>query len=187
MYAVIKTGGKQYRVVEDQEIVIESLDRNPGEKIIFDEILFIKKEEKILARPTDLKGAAVEGVVVEHLRGEKIEGFKYRPKKRQRKRFGHRQDLTKVKIVKISLPGEKAEKKPKLRKAASKKAEGIKEKKKEVRDAATKKPAAKTAAVRKPKTEPKKKVKVQASKIEGKKTETKKTKSTKKATSKSST
>ncbi len=182
MYAVIKTGGKQYRVIEDQEIVVESLDRKPGEKVFFDEILLIKKEEKILARPADLKGAAVEGLVVEHLRGEKIEGFKYRPKKRQRKHFGHRQELTKVRIVKISLPGEKAEEKPKAKKIASKKAEEVKEKKKVEKKAASKKPVAKPAAVKKSKAKPEKEVKVKASKAVEKKTQAKKTRPTKKST-----
>ncbi len=124
MYAVIKTGGKQYRVVEDQEIVIESLDKKPGEKVIFEQVLLVKKDDKVIVRPAELKGAKVEGVVIEHLRGEKIEGFKYKPKKRYRRRFGHRQDLTRVKIVGISVGSEKKEEKAKKveKKAAVKKA-----------------------------------------------------------------
>lgn len=183
MYAVIKTGGKQYRVVEDQEIVVESLDQKPGEKVLFDEVLLIKKDEKILARPADLKGAAVEGVVIEHLRGEKIEGFKYRPKKRQRKRFGHRQELTKVKIVKISLPGEKPEEKPKVKKATPKKAEEAKEKKKEVKKEVVEKAAAKPAETKKTKAQPKKETKAKTEQKE--KEETKKNGTAKKGTSRS--
>lgn len=182
MYAVIKAGGKQYRVVEDQEIVVESLDKKPGEKVFFEEVLLVKKDEKILARPDDLKGAAVEGLILEHLRGEKIEGFKYRPKKRQRKRFGHRQDLTKVKIVKISFPGEGAEEKPKLKKAEAKKAEKAKKKTEAVKTR-SKKAVAVTAETEKLEAESKKKSKTKTTGVGKKEREVKATRTSKKTTS----
>ncbi len=185
MYAVIKTGGKQYRVVEDQEIVVESLDKKPGEKVLFGEVLLIKKEDKILARPDDLKGAKVEGVVVEHLRGEKIEGFKYRPKKRQRKRFGHRQELTKVKIVKISLPGERMEEKPEVKRADLKEGKKAKEVKEKPKKAVAKKAVTYSASADKPRVELEEKERAKKAKS-GKKTRAGTTKTTRKSSSSSS-
>ena len=89
MYAIIKTGGKQYRVSEGDVLNIEKLDVEAGSEVVFDEVL------------TVVDGAKVTAKVVEHGKAEKIFVFKYKAKSNYRKRQGHRQPFTKVEISKI--------------------------------------------------------------------------------------
>ena len=101
MYAIIKTGGKQYKVVEGESIVIEKLDVEEGSSVTFDEVLTIVDGEDVkIGRPT-VKGAKVTGTVEKNGKGPKIRIFKYKSKNNYRRRSGHRQPFTKVKIDKI--------------------------------------------------------------------------------------
>lgn len=100
-YAIIATGGKQYRVSEGDEVLVEKLDIAEGEKVVFDQVLaVIKKGELVVGTPM-VSGAKVTGKVVEHGKGDKILVFKYKAKSNYRRRQGHRQPFTKVVIEKI--------------------------------------------------------------------------------------
>lgn len=97
MYAIIKTGGKQYRVEENEEIYVELLAAEAGDKVVFDEVLMIGDK---IGTPT-VAGAKVEGEIVKHGKQKKITIFKFKAKKDYRKKQGHRQNYTKVKITSI--------------------------------------------------------------------------------------
>ncbi len=98
MKAVIKTGGKQYYVEEGSTIFVEKLDVEPGKKVTFDEVLMLGTQ---VGNPT-IKGVKVTGEVVKHGKGKKIKIFTYKPNTTStRKKQGHRQPYTEVKINKI--------------------------------------------------------------------------------------
>lgn len=99
MYAIVETGGKQYRVAAGDVIAVEKLDAEVGARVAFDRVLAVKQDdgELVVGRPT-VEGARAVGTVVEHGRGKKIRGFKYKPKVNYRRRYGHRQDYTRVRI-----------------------------------------------------------------------------------------
>jgi large subunit ribosomal protein L21 len=100
MYAVIRTGGKQYKVSEGDYLVIEKLDAEVGAEVSFDVLMLADENGVKIGKPL-LAGAQVTGEVVEHGKGKKIIVFKYKPKKNYRKKQGHRQPYTKVKITSI--------------------------------------------------------------------------------------
>lgn len=100
MFAVIKTGGKQYLVKEGQELKVEKLDLQAGDSIAFDALIVADKEAKIGA-PT-VAGVKVNAKVVEQGRADKVSVMKYKPKVRYRRHVGHRQPFTKIVIEKIS-------------------------------------------------------------------------------------
>lgn len=156
MFAVIKTGGKQYRVSENDVFVVEKLAGDAGATIEFNDVLMIVEEGKapIVGAPL-IDKAAVFGEVVRQTRGEKVIIFKKRRRQNSKRKNGHRQDLTLVKITGISATGAKpkaaAKAAPKAeaaegeaKKPAAKKADASAEKK-----APAKKPAAKKAAAKK--------------------------------------
>ena len=101
MYAIIKTGGKQYRVQEGDMIRIEKIDGQSDEQIEFNEVLAVSKDDKMAVGTPTIEGAKVIGKVVEQGKAKKIIVFKYKPKKDYRKKQGHRQPYTKVMIEKI--------------------------------------------------------------------------------------
>jgi len=101
MYAVIETGGKQYRVQEGDVVFVEKLHASEGEKVEFDKVLLFSNEGNLSAGKPYIEGAKVEGTVVEHGKAKKIIVFKYKAKKNERKKKGHRQPFTKVQIDKI--------------------------------------------------------------------------------------
>ena len=101
MYAIIQTGGKQYRVSEGDVIVIEKLEAQAGETVSFDEVLTVVNDGSVKIGQPVVAGAKVTGTVVEHGKGKKIRIFKYKSKANYRKRQGHRQPFTKVTIEKI--------------------------------------------------------------------------------------
>lgn len=102
MYAIIKTGGKQVKVTEGQEIIIEKVNAEVDETVTFDQVLFIGGDKVKLGTPY-VEGASVTGKVEEHGRDKKIRVFKYKPKKNYSRTQGHRQPYTKLKIEKISI------------------------------------------------------------------------------------
>lgn len=99
--AIIKTGGKQYRVQEGDEIKVEKLDYKEGEIVKFDRVLLVDEDDDTQIGRPFVEDATVKGEVLEQGKGEKIIVFKYRPKERYKKKKGHRQPYTKVKIEEI--------------------------------------------------------------------------------------
>ncbi|MDO4396192.1 MAG: 50S ribosomal protein L21 [Clostridia bacterium] len=120
MYAVIETGGKQYRVQEGDVITVEKLNVEAGEKVVFDKVLVLAGEGDLKVGAPYVDGAAVAGEVVENGKGKKVIIFKYKAKKDYRKKQGHRQPYTMVKIE--SLGGEA----PKAAKAETKEVAEVK-------------------------------------------------------------
>lgn len=101
MYAIIQTGGKQIKVEEGQTVYVEKLAAEAGETVTFDNVLFVGGENVKVGSPT-VEGATVTGKVEKQGRAKKITVFKYKPKKNQHKKQGHRQPYTKVVIGKIN-------------------------------------------------------------------------------------
>jgi len=137
MYAVVKTGGKQYRVAKDDKILVERLEGEAGASIQLENVMMVVDGEKVTVGTPQIAGASVAAEVVEQTRGPKIIIFRRKRRKNHRRTQGHRQDLTLLKITGISADGKKAaapkaEAKPAAAKATAKKA--------------TKKAAAKKAA-----------------------------------------
>ena len=126
MFAVIKTGGKQYRVTAGDEFTVEKLVAEAGETIQFNQVLMLGGDETTVGAPL-VEGAVVNAEVVEQTRGPKVVSFKKRRRKHGSKRLkGHRQHLTMVRITEILADGAKAAK-PKAKKKATKKAEAAPE------------------------------------------------------------
>src|SRR5688572_19263899 len=110
MYAVIETGGKQYRVEVGTELEVELLDAEPGKTVTVGRVLLVADgDEASIGRPV-VDGAAVSAEVVRQGRGEKLIVFKYGPKTRRRVKKGHRQELTTLRISDITLNGKSAAK-----------------------------------------------------------------------------
>ena len=101
MYAVIKTGGKQYRVQQGDVIFVEKLNAQADEAVTFDEVLLVGDADQSKVGTPVVEGAKVEGKVVAQVKGEKITVYKYKAKKNERKKQGHRQPYTKVEITAI--------------------------------------------------------------------------------------
>ncbi|MGO4125312.1 50S ribosomal protein L21 [Inquilinus sp.] len=102
MFAVIRTGGKQYRVAQDQLITVERLAGEPGASVTLDEVLMLGGEGAIQIGTPVLAGASVTAEVVEQTRGPKIIIFKKKRRQNYRRKKGHRQDLTVLKITAIA-------------------------------------------------------------------------------------
>ncbi len=102
MYAVIKSGGKQHKVSEGEEILLEKLSLDEGEVIEFSEVLAVNKDGNLNVGKPLLEGAVVKAKVINHLKTKKITVIKMKRRKDYRKKQGHRQNLTKVKIESIS-------------------------------------------------------------------------------------
>lgn len=100
MFAVIKTGGKQYLISPGQKIKVEKLNVNEG-GVVFDEVLLVADGENVQIGTPTVKDAKVEAGVIKQGRARKVIVFKYRPKARWRKKKGHRQDYSEVEITRI--------------------------------------------------------------------------------------
>jgi large subunit ribosomal protein L27 len=129
MYAVVESGGKQYKVEKGTALLVDRLDAKEGEKVSLRPVMFRDKE--VVAEPKELEKVKVEATVAEHLRGPKVKVFKYKPKKGYRRRAGHRSELTRLEVTELKLGGAKkpAKKakpkaKPKAKKMAHKKGLG---------------------------------------------------------------
>lgn len=101
MYAIIKTGGKQYKVAEGDVIFVEKLDAAEGDAVTFDEVLTVVNDGEVKLGKPNVEGAKVTGKVAAQGKARKIRVFKYKAKSNYRKRQGHRQPYTKVAIEKI--------------------------------------------------------------------------------------
>ena len=162
-YAIVESGGKQYRAVEGRTIEVDRLPALSGATFDFERVLLMADGDDVLVGTPTVDGIEVKVTVADHIRGPKIDRFKYRPKKRIRVRGGHRQHYTLLKVDFIGKPGEerkveepvvekkqaeveveakpKAEKKPKVEKQAKAEKEAIK--------SSAKKAPAKTATTKK--------------------------------------
>lgn len=157
MYAVIETGGKQYKVERGTSLLVDRLSAKQGDQVALRAVMFRDKE--VIAEPKELERVKVEATVAEHLRGPKIKVFKYKPKKGYRRRAGHRSELTKLEVTELKLQARKAaapKAEPKEKKAAAKekkpaaKKAKAKPRAKAKAKAPAKKPAAKKPAAKKP-------------------------------------
>jgi len=102
MLAIIKTGGKQYKVEEGDKIKVEKLEGKEGDKITFFEVLFLGDEKKVEIGAPLLKSAKVEAKILKQGRNKKVWGIKHKAKKRYKVKFGHRQNFTEVEILKLA-------------------------------------------------------------------------------------
>ena len=130
MYAVVKTGGKQYRVAKDDTILVEKLDADEGQTVTLSDVMLLGDGDKVTVGTPVVADASVEAQVVSQTRGPKIIIFRRKRRKNHRRTQGHRQDLTLLKITDINTSGKKAapamktaakaEAKPAAKKAAAK-------------------------------------------------------------------
>lgn len=102
MYAIIETGGKQYRVEEGDTLFVEKLNANEEETVVLDKVLAVSKDGQLTVGSPMVEGAKVEAKVLKQGKGKKVIIFKYKPKKDYRKKRGHRQPYTKLVIEKIN-------------------------------------------------------------------------------------
>lgn len=103
MFAVIKTGGKQYRVTEGDMLYVEKLGLDDGATLTIDQVLSVENGDEFSFGTPFVAGASVEAMVVKNGKGKKIRIFKYKAKKNYRRRQGHRQPYTKIQINKINV------------------------------------------------------------------------------------
>lgn len=101
MYAIIETGGKQYRVTEGDVLFIEKLDVNAEDKVVFDKVFAVSKDGSMNLGTPLVSGAAVEATVLKNGKAKKITVFTYKPKKDSKRKMGHRQNYTQVRIDSI--------------------------------------------------------------------------------------
>jgi large subunit ribosomal protein L21 len=153
-YAVIETGGKQYKVEKGTSLLVDRLSAKQGDKVALRPVLFRDKE--VVAGAKELEKVKVEATVTEHLRGKKIKVFKYKPKKGYRRRAGHRSELTKLEVTEVRMgaaakkPVAAKEEKPAAAKPAAAKKPAAKKEPAKEKPVAEKKPAAKKAPAKKP-------------------------------------
>lgn len=102
MYAVIETGGKQYKVQEGDTLFIEKLAANEGDQVVFDKVIAVSRDGSLNVGNPTVSGATVTAKVLGHGKAKKIIVFKYKSKKHYRRKKGHRQPYTKVQIEKIN-------------------------------------------------------------------------------------
>jgi large subunit ribosomal protein L21 len=102
MYAVIKTGGKQYRVAAGEKLKIEQIPADVGSEIVLDQVLMVSDGDNVMLGSPLVSGAAVKATVVAHGRGEKVKIFKMRRRKHYQKHQGHRQNYTEIRVDAIA-------------------------------------------------------------------------------------
>ena len=118
-YAVIESGGKQYKVEEGTSLLVDRLDAKEGDKVTLRPVMF--RDGEVLVGEKELSGVKVEAKVAEHLRGPKLKVFKYKPKKGYRRRAGHRSELTRLEVTELKMGARKAAAKSGEKKAAKSK------------------------------------------------------------------
>ena len=111
MFAVIKAGGKQYRVVEDQVLQVEGVEGEPGTIVQIGDVIMLGGDKPEIGKPT-ISGASVAVEIVEHGRGRKVIAFKKRRRKNSRRKRGHRQDFVLIRVSEILTGGAKPSKGP---------------------------------------------------------------------------
>ncbi|MFW5853089.1 MAG: 50S ribosomal protein L21 [Patescibacteria group bacterium] len=103
MYAIIETGGKQYKVAEGDELKLESLVAGEGEKVVFDRVFLVNDGKEVKIGQPHISGAQVTARVAEHGKNKKITVIKFKSKSRYRRKYGHRQPYSKVLIESIKV------------------------------------------------------------------------------------
>jgi large subunit ribosomal protein L21 len=101
MYAIVKSGGQQFKVEESQVVTVNKLEGDAGAKVSLDQVLLISGDKPSVGTPY-VSGAKVEAQIVRHKQGPKIDAFNYKAKKNVRKQWGHRAQLTEIRITKIT-------------------------------------------------------------------------------------
>jgi large subunit ribosomal protein L21 len=147
-YAVIESGGKQYKVEKGTSLLVDRLNASEGDVVALRPVLF--RDEKIVAEPKELEKVKVEATVSEHLRGPKIKVFKYKAKKGYRRRAGHRSELTRLEVTELKLGARKAAPKAESKEPAAEEKPAEKKAAEAKPKAAAKKPAEKKPAAKKP-------------------------------------
>ena len=110
IYAIVETGGKQYKVTEGQTVNVDKLEAEGGSAIELDRVLLISDGDNVTVGKPTIEGARVMATAQENVRGDKVIVFKYKSKVRYRRKKGHRQDFTRLSIDRILSPGMEAEK-----------------------------------------------------------------------------
>ena len=148
-YAIVESGGKQYRVEKGGSLLVDRLPDDEGAKVTLRPVMY-RADKQILLEAGELEKVKVEAKVAEHLRGDKIRIFKYKPKKGYRRRAGHRSELTRLEVTDVKMLSRKpAARKPAAEKPAAE-AKPAAERKAAPKKPAAKKPAAKKPAAKKP-------------------------------------
>ena len=175
-YAIVESGGKQYKAVEGEPIEVDRLPVNAGDKVGLERVLMVVDGDEISIGTPIVDGIKVNTTVMDHIKGPKIIVFKYSPRKRIRVKSGHRQQYTRLMVDVIGKPGEarKAAKAEKAEAPTAEKTEAKAEKKVEKKEATSSAPKAKKPAAKEKKAE-----KAQERKTTTKKSTTKKASSTK--------
>lgn len=101
MYAIVKTGGKQYKAAKEDILIVEKLDGEPGTKIDLDEVVMLSEGTSVKVGSPFVKGAKVRTEIIRQAKGPKINGYNYKAKKNERKHWGHRQNLTHLKVLEV--------------------------------------------------------------------------------------
>ena len=148
-YAIVESGGKQYRAEKGASLVVDRLSEDEGAKVNLRPVMF-SGDDSFVGSGSDLEKVKVEAEVVEHLRGEKIKVFKYKAKKGYRKRRGHRSSLTKLEVKDVKMLTRKPAAKKDADEAKDEPAKKPAAKKPAAKKPAAKKPAAKKPAAKKP-------------------------------------
>ena len=119
MFAIVATSGKQFKVSEGDRILVDRVPANVGQTVRLDSVLLLGGDDKPLVGTPFVDGAAVEATVVSHRAGDKVIVFKFEARKRHRRKTGHRQLLSELRIGAIRAPGEQKAKQPAAEQAAS--------------------------------------------------------------------
>ena len=149
-YAIVKTGGKQYRVEEGQTLLVERLRADTGAKVPLEPLLY--RGDKDVLDGADLAKVKVEAKVLAHERGPKLHVLKFKPKRGYKRRTGHRQELTRIEVTSIKAGARAPARKPAAAKADGEPEAATAAKKPATRRPAAKKPAARGGAAAKPRT-----------------------------------
>ena len=102
-YAIVESGGKQYKAIEGSTIEVDRLQAEEGQEVVLDSVLLLANDGEVAIGQPQVEGAVVKTTVAAHVKGKKVVVFKYRPKKRYRVRTGHRQQYTRLKIESINM------------------------------------------------------------------------------------
>jgi large subunit ribosomal protein L21 len=143
-YAIVETGGKQYRAEKGATLLVDRISEDEGAKVSLRPVMFRADKQVVLERG-ELDKVKVEAKVAEHQRGDKIRVFKYKPKKGYRRRAGHRSELTKLEVTEVKL----LTRRPAAKKQTADSGQQTAEKKPAAKKASAKKPAAKKAPAKK--------------------------------------
>lgn len=102
MYAIVKSGGKQYKAEKDERILVDKLVGEPGAAVELDEVVMVCNGDNVTVGSPFVKGAKVKAEIVRQVKAKKVNAFNYKPKKNERKRWGHRAEMTEIKITDVA-------------------------------------------------------------------------------------